>query len=135
MKSDESIAQFLPSAVVVLRDGVERTFRWDMNALIEFQFQLQKEAKEDRDKSLLPNSIMRCVLWAGLISDAEGRNERSAWTIARVGSLMPLKLEELNELGELMNKVRQRSEDGPGGVKASAGAAEKRPTRVTGKKR
>lgn len=81
---------------LTLLDGVERTLRYDLNAMAELEdrYGSVDAAFEAMDKNSI--KAVRCVLWAGLIHEDPGLTEQ------KVGSLIDMKY-----LQELMSSVGQ----------------------------
>lgn len=79
---------------LTLSDGVERTLKYDLNAMAEMEDRYG--TVEDAFKALDTNSIkaVRFILWAGLIHEDESLTER------QVGSLI-----DMNYLKELMSTL------------------------------
>lgn len=81
---------------ITLLDGVERTLRYDLNAMAELEdrYGSVDAAFEAMDKNSI--KAIRCVLWAGLLHEDESLTEQ------KVGSLI-----DMQYLQTLMESVGQ----------------------------
>lgn len=75
---------------ITLSDGVERTIKFDLNAMaaLEEIYGSVDKAFEELDKNSI--KALRCVLWAGLMHEDENLTEK------QVGSLIDIRL--MNEI-------------------------------------
>ncbi len=121
---------------IKLSDGVERTLRFDTNAIVLLE---QSTGLEFAQLLLIPGSFrnLRAALYAGLLRDAEKRRE--AWGLEKAGELLdPQRFPEVQKLvREALNEAvlgpaaEQKSPEPP----ASGSAATAKPRPGRGKKR